>query len=297
MVSRLRGIGGIESGNVRTPRINADDLGEVRFDFPSLAEQARIAAFLDRGTRMIDLVADLQERLRQSLECRFQAQRDLLVEKAARTYGTLPLRRFLVSIEQGVSPQCENVEAGPGEWGVLKVSAVKRGRFIPVENKRLPLELRTDMRFKIRTGDLLITRANTPALVGSAAVVEQLQENLLLCDKIYRMRASADLDPNFLVEVVMSSRIRAMCVESAHGASQSMANLKVEEVKRWPVPAADLSVQRTVVDELRNARDHLDSLVATISRQLTLLAERRQALITAAVTGQIDVSTARGVSA
>ena len=76
-----------------------------------------------------------------------------------------------------------------------------------------------------------------------------------------------------------------MCAEASHGTSQSMANLKTEEIKRWPIPQAPIDVQRSVIAELSSARAHADALIDAIDHQAAILAERRQALVTAAVTG------------
>ena len=111
----------------------------------------------------------------------------------------------------------------------------------------------------------------------------------MLCDKIFRVATTPDLLPEFLVLVSLATRIRDMCAEASHGASQSMANLKTEEIKRWPVPAASVPVQRAVIEEISEARSYAATLTDAIDRQLALLSERRQALITAAVTGGISV--------
>jgi len=70
-----------------------------------------------------------------------------------------------------------------------------------------------------------------------------------------------------------------------------MVNLRAEEIKRWPVPIAPTAAQRAAVAELRKACDHAEKLTTAIGEQLTVLAERRQAMISAAVTGQLDVTT------
>ena len=192
------------------------------------------------------------------------------------------------SIEQGISPQCDNFAAGPEDWAVLKVSAVKNGAFAEGENKQLPADIQPERRYEIRSGNLLITRANTPQLVGAAAVAHSPRPKLMLCDKIFRIVTTGDLLPDFLVLMSLGTRIRTMCAEASHGTSQSMANLKTEEIKRWPIPAAPIPVQRALIAELAAAREHATTLIETIDRQFGLLAERRQALITAAVTGQIE---------
>lgn len=293
MVSRLRGIGNTENGSVRTPRINPEDFGEIVVDFPSFEVQRRIADFLDAETARIDQLAMLQRAVLSSVEARTLAQLDLKVDELTAEYGALPFRRRIWSIEQGVSPQCDNFPAGPDDWGVLKVSAVKNGGFFEDENKQLPTHFEPDPRYEIKDGDLLVTRANTPKLVGAATVADSPRPKLMLCDKIFRIKATSELLPKFLLLVSLGTRIRDMCAEASHGTSQSMANLKTEEIKRWPIPAAPVPIQRTAIKELSAAIDHADELTSAIDKQLALLAERKQALITAAVTGQIDVTTAR----
>ena len=256
---------------------------------PPLNEQRRIADSLDGETDRIDKLAALQTTARTAVLARTAAQLDLKIDHLASTHGALPFRRMIWSIEQGSSPQCDNFPASPEEWGVLKLSAVKNGSFIAEENKRLPADIEPERRYEIQHGDLMITRANTPQLVGAAAVADSPRRKLMLCDKIFRVATTPDLLREFLVLVSLTTRIRDMCAEASHGASQSMANLKSEEIKRWPVPAVSVPVQRAVIEELSEARSHAAALTDAIDRQLALLAERRQALITAAVTEGIPV--------
>lgn len=276
--------------------LNAEVVGNLRVPYPPLDEQRRIADFLDAETSRIDQFAALRQKVRTSIGSRIVAQLDFKIDELTETYGTLPFRRMIWTVEQGVSPQCDNSPADLADWGVLKVSAVKSGKFFEDENKQLPSGLQPEPRYEIKDGDLLITRANTPLLVGAAAVADSPRPKLMLCDKIFRILTNKDLLPNFLVLISLGTRIRDMCGEASHGASQSMANLKVDEIKRWPIPAAPVSVQQAAVKELSAARDQVFTLTSAIAEQLALLTERRQALITAAVTGQIDVSTARGVA-
>jgi type I restriction enzyme S subunit len=273
----------------RSTSFDASTLANLDMPCPPIGEQCRIADFLDAETARIDRLSTLQRTVRSSLESRLIAQLDIKIEELAEAWGALPFRRFTWSIEQGFSPQCDNFPASPEEWGVLKVSAVKNGSFIEDENKQLPADIEPEGRYEIKHGDLLITRANTPQLVGSAAVAFQPRQKLMLCDKIFRVTTTDNLLPEFLVFVSLGTRIRDMCAEVSHGTSQSMANLKTEEIKRWPIPAAPVNIQKAIVEELSAARDHTTMLIDAINRQLSLLAERRQALITAAVTGQIGV--------
>ena len=269
--------------------LSAERVRALPVHCPPIDTQRRIADFLDTETARIDRLVALQSAVRDVTLARIRAQLDFKIDELISQYGDLPFRRTIWSIEQGFSPQCDNFPADPEDWGVLKVSAVKNGAFIESENKQLPAEVEPERRYEIRGGDLLITRANTPQLVGAAAVAHNPRGKLMLCDKIFRVKTTRDLVPEFLVLVSLGTRIRDMCAESSHGTSQSMANLKIEDIKRWPIPAAPAQVQRTAVAGLSEARDHALSLAEAIDWQLALLAERKQALITAAVTGEITV--------
>jgi type I restriction enzyme, S subunit len=274
--------------------LNRDRLGDAPVPVPPLEEQRRIADFLDAETARIDDLIVLQRGVTRRLEEREEAQLDITIDEQIARCGAAPLRRSLAGVDQGSSPQCDAVPAGEDEWGVLKVSCLRPGEFSPDENKRLPESELPMKRSEVREGDLLITRANTPQLVGSTAVVPTVRSKLLLSDKIFRVRLNRGLDPEYVAVIARGSRIRGLCSASSNGASQSMANIRFEEVKAWPIPIADQSRQREIVEQVGSSREHVIRLKSTIDRQISLLAERRQALITAAVTGQIDVSTASG---
>ncbi|MEV0417368.1 restriction endonuclease subunit S [Streptosporangium canum] len=271
------------------------DIEQLKIPLPSLEEQWRIVKFLDDEVTRIEKMESLQRNVLAKLDEYDRAFLDLELDRLGTRHGLIPLRRAIRRIEQGSSPLCDNIPASEGEWGVLKVSSVKHGRFWPEENKRLPVELAPERRYEIKSGDLLVTRANTPLLVGSAAVVPEVREKLMLCDKIFRIDVVAQLDRQFIVLASRGTRIRDLCGAASHGTSQSMANLKTEEIKEWPTPNAGLSEQREVVKRVAEQQAMTGSLRSRIGRQLELLAERKQALITAAVTGQIDVTTARGI--
>lgn len=73
-----------------------------------------------------------------------------------------------------------------------------------------------------------------------------------------------------------------------------MVKLRGEDIKTWPLPMATQTQQATLVQEIQSGLQGTGRLRTAVALQLSLLAERRQALITAAVTGQFDVSSASG---
>lgn len=68
-----------------------------------------------------------------------------------------------------------------------------------------------------------------------------------------------------------------------------MVKISEEHIKDWRVPAPPLDEQHEIVDCLARETDALDLVHSATERTITLLKERRAALIAAAVTGQIDV--------
>lgn len=274
--------------------LSAERVRALLISLPPLEEQRRIADFLDAETGRVERLISLQRRIAIRLEEREAAQLDIAIDKQRDLSGVLPLRRFLWGVDQGTSPQCDAVPAGEDEWGVLKVSCLRPGEFLAHENKRLPASEQPMRRSEVHEGDLLITRANTPQLVGSTAVVPKVRSKLLLSDKIFRVRLRNGLDPEYVATVARGTRIRSLCSATSNGASQSMANIRFAEVKSWPIPVVGLSEQRDFIEKVNRSREQINALRSTIMCQINLLAERRQALIIAAVTGQIDVSTASG---
>lgn len=277
-------------------RMNPRDLSSLNLPVPPMEEQRRIADFLDAETAHIDRLIKLRQRMSTLLKQRERALLDAEIDVHVARFGSLPFRRFIRRIEQGVSPQCDNFPAGDDEWGVLKVSAIKNGQFFSDQNKRLPEDMSSQSQYEVSDGDLLITRANTPALVGATAVVIDPPGRLMLCDKIFRVNVTSQLSKDYLSLVAQGTRIRDLCAEASHGTSQSMANLKTDEIKQWPVPTAPLSEQKAFVRRFEIVSETSRKLIGVINAQVRLLEERRRAVVTAAVTGKLDVRTARSGS-
>jgi type I restriction enzyme S subunit len=276
---------------------------------PSPEEQAMIGAFLDREIAKIDTLVAEQERLIALLKEKRQAVISHTVTKGLNPdaptkdsgidwlgsvpagWTLTPLRYLVQSVGQGWSPQCESYAADwESEYGVLKVGAVNGGIFDPSENKKLPPALEPQTDLAIRAGDLMISRANTRELVGSAAVADDDYPHLLLCDKLYRLRfrRSGQL-PKFISRFLATPVIREQIELGASGASASMLNISQSVILDLPAPVPPEDEMLTILDYCARAAEETSELIEQAEGSVSLLIERRAALITAAVTGQIDV--------
>jgi type I restriction enzyme, S subunit len=200
------------------------------------------------------------------------------------------LRFAMDKIEQGWSPQCYNYEAQKDEWGVLKVGCVNGSSFDPFENKLLPTELEPRTQYEIRTGDILMSRANTKQLLGSAAIVNWVRSKLLLCDKLYRLIVSGRINRQFAVLTMRSQPARFQFERAATGTSGSMQNIGQDTIKDLIITLPPLSEQEAIVSAVLAQSDKLKSIEEKINSAVDHLTEYRSALITNAVTGKIDLT-------
>lgn len=201
-------------------------------------------------------------------------------------WAVVRVKHVTGSIEQGWSPQCEGfpVET-PDEWGVMKVGCVNGGRFRPSENKKLPVELQPMPQYALKRGDLLISRANTRELVGSAAVVQDDLDNLLLCDKLYRLRANEGMNQaKYLAYFLGTREARSQIELDATGASSSMLNIGQSAILDLLMPWPSAAEQAAITTFLDRETAKNDALIADQEKLIALLAEKRQATISHAVT-------------
>lgn len=254
---------------------------------PSAATQRIIADYLDAETARIDALVSARARQRDLLT---ERQKAFVAAVVAAAGPRVRLANVITSIEQGASPQCSDQPAGPGERGVLKLSAVSPRGFSPGENKLLADDVH-GTRAVVRDGDLLVTRANTPMLVGLAAVARLANDDvtLLLPDLIYRLRLRGGQDPDYLQLALSTPDARGQLTATARGSSRSMVKLRGADLRELRIPLPVIDRQRTIASEARTQSARVQRGLGAIDCQITLLRERRQALITAAVTGKLDV--------
>jgi type I restriction enzyme, S subunit len=291
MASLVRGIGGTEAGNVRTPRLNVSDLQSMRVNLESLGGQRAIADYLDRETARIDMLLEEQQRLIKVLQERRAAVIESEVASAQTTSTGQRLKHVVVEVKQGWSPQCYPWPAdGVTRWAVLKAGAANGGVFRADENKELPETEVPRPDTAVERGQLVISRANTRELAGSAAVVNGDYPRLMLSDKLYGFT----LDPNravpsYVASVLGTRHWRGLIELCASGSSPSMQNISQSDILNLPMDLPDVTTQQNIVGSLRERTAKIDALIVETERFVELSRERCSALITAAVTGQIDV--------
>lgn len=174
-------------------------------------------------------------------------------------------------LEAGVSVNADDRPHGIGETGVLKTSAVSGGIFDGRENKAIWLRERARARVSPEADSILVSRMNTPALVGESAYVADAWPELFLPDRLWqlKMRDRERCCVRWVAHLLQSQRAKAYISLSATGTSGSMKNLPKSRFLSlpvdWPPP-----------EEQRRIAQILDTLDETIRKTEQLIAKVKQ---------------------
>ena len=267
--------------------LNAEQVANLGFPVVSVGTQRAIADYLDAETGRIDALITKKRRMIELLEERERALLDQWYDRLTSDYGLISLRRWSTRIEQGWSPVCDSEPAESNDWGVLKTSAVSTGVFLPQNNKRLPDETEPDLRWQVTDGDLLVTRGSgSRAMVGRACVARVGNRSLTLSDLIYRI-VLGRADPNYISAAMSSSPAREQIEGSIRTDVGQTLKVRRNDLAEIRIPAVAYEQQPFEMVCLTSEVSPLRDSRPVIENQIRLLAERRRALIAAAVTGDL----------
>ncbi len=171
-------------------------------------------------------------------------------------YPMVQLRDVIADLENGWSPKCHNRPAEDGEWGVLKLGAVSFGTFDQQQNKALPNHFQPRPDLEVKTGQVLISRANITRLVGAVTLVGETHGKLMLCDKIFRVVLfdSSPVDSAFLTEVLRIRDVRRQIEANVTGTSPTMKNISKPALMSLAFPLPPIEDQIALTDTLVAAR-------------------------------------------
>ena len=177
------------------------------------------------------------------------------------------LSYFIKNLVSGVSVNSENKEIINDEIGILKTSSVVNGKFIPSENKRiLPQDIER-ARLNPRKNTLLISRMNTPDLVGNFGFIENDYPNLFIPDRLWMTELNDNIVPKFLNYCLLTPKSKFKITSLATGTSNSMKNISKTSFLDIEVATPSLSEQQKIADYL-----------STIDEKLSLLEEKKTEL-------------------
>ena len=271
--------------------LNFEQVGDLRIPTPAIDTQRRIADFLDAETVRID-----------ELVAKRRQMRDLLILKRARIVENVlgldniqrrnnfvPLKYLVESVTVGIviTPAKWYVDIGgvPALRGLnIQAGAIDASDLVYI-SRAGHLE---NQKSRLHSGDVVVVRTGQ---AGTAAVVPPELDGANCIDLIL-VRPGEKVSPQYLQYVLNSDYAKNHISEHSVGSIQ--AHFNISSMKQIPIPEMSRAEQQRVTDILDGLTAQIDSLYAKLTKQEALLSEHRQALITAAVTGQFDVSLASG---
>lgn len=215
---------------------------------------------------------------------------------AALPSTTVPLKRLITAMESGVSVNAVDSCAGESEFGVLKTSCVYTGRFDSSENKTVLPEEYSRVACPVKAGALVVSRMNTPDLVGATGYVSKDEPNLFLPDRLWQVFVDRTLaDPKFVYWWTQSSLYRDQVRIACAGTSSSMQNLDQDSFRSFGIPRLPLGQQGRIANFLDEQTARIDALIAEKERLVTALSELHRAalwqLVTKGCTGNRTIDS------
>lgn len=288
-----------------------DDLWSTRYSsmkqipvpVPDLDEQRRIADFLDRETAKIDALIAKQEQLITTLDERRVAVISQAVREGIDSESHLkpietawftsipshwhagPLKRFAeVTLGKMVSSDLPEGDAVTIPY--LRAASIQpKGRLVLEDAKEMSFSLRERKKYSLKKNDVLVVEGGS---IGRSALVEEDLENWAYQNSINRVRAKWKVTGRYLnwcLQALESSGVYSTMTNVA-----TIAHLTAEKLETVPIAVPPLEEQEEICAYLEKITRDIDLLVEKSSATVRALRERRQALISAAVTGKLEVS-------
>ena len=285
-------------------RISRSTLSRVRFAFPPPQEQTAIATFLDRETAKIDELIAEQEKLIALLAEKRQATISHAVTKGLNPaapmkdsgvawLGEVPAHweisrlKFVASVQTGIAKGKDNSGKKTIEVSYLRVANVQDGYLALDDIAKIEIPADELPRYRLRPGDVLMNEGGDFDKLGRGHLWNGEIEDCIHQNHVFAVRPNA-ISSEWLNRVT-SSNAAQFYFMSRSKQSTNLASISSTNVMELPLPLPPNEEQAVIVSFLDTETTRLDTLTAEATRGISLLKERRSALISAAVTGKIDV--------
>lgn len=255
-------------------------------------ETARIDSLIVKKTRFIELLREKRQALITQAVTRGLNPNATMKDSGVAWLGQVPANwsitrlRYLASLNPGTGTRPEALRQAEvsflpmeciGEDGQLDLSTIRRKEDVNVGYSYF------------ENDDVAFAKVTPCFENGKGALFRGLHGGVGYgTTELTVLRSKGQAMPAYLNLLVKSSHFRGLGAAAMTGAG-GLKRVPDEFTRNFPVPLPDLAEQEFIVTEVEKQTERLDRLVARCTESVRLLRERRSALITAAVTGQIDL--------
>jgi type I restriction enzyme, S subunit len=278
------------------------DIKRFPLVIPSHAEQKAIAAFLDHETAKIDALVAEQEKLITLLKEKRQAVISNAVTKGLNPdaptkdsgvewLGEVPAHwecRKLSSLAFAIGDGLHGTPTylDSSEYFFINGNNLSDGKIEITDSTRcVSYEEYSSQAIELGPNSVLLSINGT---IGNVALYEG--ETVMLGKSAAYINCRSGLNRQFLAYFIMSNSCRDYFFQSLAGTT--IHNLSLETIRCTRIVMPSLHEQEAIVQYLNQETSRFDTLILQSERAIELLRERRSALISAAVTGKIDVRKA-----
>lgn len=252
---------------------------------PPLSEQQQIADYLDHETAEIDALIKQLAEVKTLISDR---RRTIIDNSFAHTACPEVALKYLGVLHSGLTLG-KRYEVATQKYPYLRVANVQAGHVDLSEVAEIDVPPAVASENRLEPNDVLLTEGGDRDKLGRGALWKGQIDPVLHQNHVFAFRCNSKLLPEYLVYALESTSARIYFDQTARQ-STNLASTNSTVVKNFKLPAPPTVDQHPIVERLDHEMSEMQEMLANSNRIIDLARERRAALITAAVTGQIDVT-------
>ncbi|OYN86636.1 restriction endonuclease subunit S [Parenemella sanctibonifatiensis] len=278
---------GVLAAGVTRVGIRSTDINKITIPLPPRAEQRAIADFLDRETAQIDALVTKQEEFIRLL----RERRAAVVAKhlAPAGHWTTTRIKYLASTVLGKMLDAGRAaRAGDVSAQYVRAADVLADGRIRLENlNEMPFSEDELRRLDLKKDDIFVVEGGS---AGRPGYLDRDAPGIAFQKTVNRIRTFEGLDPRFAYWSLL--QLYEADYYPNHFGAVSFLHVTSEKLREIPLDHPGIEEQREISRKVDERTGRIDALIAKAEELIRLARERRSALVTAAVTGQIDVRKA-----
>lgn len=189
------------------------------------------------------------------------------------------LKEAFLKLDAGVSVNSDDSESS--DYYILKTSAVRNGRVNINEAKPVIRSDYARLKCSVKKGSIIISRMNTPAMVGECGFSTIDAPNTFLPDRLWQIEPSSpDYNFQWLNYLLNTEKYSAAIRATATGTSNSMKNIAKERLLEISIPKPPFPEQQRIAETLSDVDEMIASLEKLIEKKKAIKQGAMQELLT-----------------
>jgi len=274
-------------------RVSPTEIRQLTFPLPPISTQRSILSFLENHITHIDLLIEKYERLLELLSEKRQAViNELLTRSESNNYVKL---KYVVDFLPGYAFSSNDFSNDPNDIRLLRGINVGVGQIDWEDVVYWPVEKKKGYKdYLLESGDIVLGMDRP--WISDGIRIAQISDSdcpALLVQRVLRIRAKPGVKQDYVRMTLEDDKFRQYFEPITTGVS--VPHISQKQVGEFEIPLPAESEQVAILSEWMGFQEEERRLRNRIGSFINLLREKRQALITHAVTGQIDISEWEGL--